>query len=102
MKYYTKTISEFYIIPQHHSFVPHFAASFASSSDPTLPAEIEGFIFQDIKKKAVATEFYFRLIAVMTMSTKTIILRWQDPVFDKECSGKLRVGLMRDPRTGGN
>ena len=54
------------------------------------------------KKKAVATEFYFRLIAVMTMSTKTIILRWQDPVFDEECSEKLRVGLMRDPRTGGN
>ena len=61
------------------------------------------FIFQDIKKKGVvATEFYFRLIAVMTMSTKTILLRWQDPVFDEECSGKLRVGLMRDPRTGGN
>ena len=50
----------------------------------------------------VATEFYFRLIAVMTMSTKTIILRWQDPLFDEECSAKLRVGLMRDPRTGGN
>ena len=66
-------------------------------------SEIEaGFIFQDIKKKAVATEFYFRLIAVMTMSTKTIILRWQDPVFDEECSGKLRLGLMRDSRTGGN
>ena len=54
------------------------------------------------EKKAVTTEFYFRLIAVMTMSTKTILLRWQDPVFDEECSAKLRVGLMRDPRTGGN
>ena len=42
------------------------------------------------------------VIVTMSASFQTFRLCWFESVFDEECSGKLRVGLLIDSRTGGN